>query len=85
MGAAFVVSRHPYPDPVWRYRLFDYPLDGSEGDLETWCREVAADGWQLWEAGIGAIIEHDGRMVRRISLRRDGRIYGKTYDSQRRE
>ncbi|MEO6414212.1 MAG: hypothetical protein ABIO48_16610 [Pedococcus sp.] len=65
---------------MWRYRLFDYPLDGSEGDLGTWCQRVADAGWQLWDAGIGGIIQQEGRMVRRISLRRDGLMYGKTYD-----
>jgi hypothetical protein len=40
------------------------------GDLETWCQRIAQDGWQLWDAGMSAIIDHDGQMVRRISLRR---------------
>lgn len=64
---------------MWRYQLFDWPLDGSEGDLETWCQRLADDGWRLWDAGVGAVIEHNGQMVRRISLRRDGRTYGRTY------
>jgi hypothetical protein len=55
---------------VWRYSLFDYPMDGSEGDLETWCAQLAEDGWQLWYPGIGAVIDHEGREVRRLSLRR---------------
>lgn len=55
---------------VWRYSLFDYPVDGSEGDLETWCARLAEDGWQLWDAGIGAVIDLNGREVRRLSLRR---------------
>lgn len=56
---------------MWRYSLFDYPMDGSEGDLETWCARLAEDGWQLWYPGIGAVIDHEGREVRRLSLRRD--------------
>lgn len=54
---------------MWRYFLFDYPMDGSEGDLETWCARLAEDGWQLWDAGIGAVIDVNGREVRRLSLR----------------
>lgn len=55
---------------MWQYTVVDYPLDGSEGDLETWCGSLAEDGWQLWDAGIGAVIDHEGRAVRRLSLRR---------------
>lgn len=55
---------------MWRYSLFDFPMDGSEGDLETWCGRLGEDGWQLWDAGIGAVIEQEGREVRRLSLRR---------------
>lgn len=55
---------------MWSYSLFDFPMDGSEGDLETWCARLAEDGWQLWDAGIGAVIEQEGREVRRLSLRR---------------
>lgn len=56
---------------MWRYQLVDWPLDGSEGDLETWCQRLADDGWQLWDAGSGATIEQEGRTVHRISVRRD--------------
>jgi hypothetical protein len=56
---------------MWRYSLFDFPTDGSEGDLDTWCARLAEDGWQLWDAGIGAVIDHEGGEVRRLSLRRE--------------
>lgn len=64
---------------VWQYTLVDYPLDGSEGDLGTWCSRLAEDGWQLWGAGIGAVIDHEGREVRRLSVRRDNRIIARNH------
>lgn len=44
--------------------------------MKSWWEQVADDGWQMWDAGIGGIIEQEGRMLRRISLRRDGLIHG---------
>ena len=58
---------------MWRYHLFDYPLDGSEGDLERRGDSASPKtGGSSWDAGTGGMIDHN-------SLRRGGRIYGKTY------
>lgn len=53
---------------MWRYTLRDLrPGD----DPETWARELADEGWQLWIPGNnGAETAINGHPVRRYSLRR---------------
>jgi hypothetical protein len=37
---------------------------------QDWCARIAEDGWQLRDADIGAVIDHEGREVRSLSVRR---------------
>jgi hypothetical protein len=58
-----------YLGDVWIYTLVDYDPE-RDGPEEEWGKKLAAQGWQMWDAGHGPWVDINGRRVKRWSLRR---------------
>jgi hypothetical protein len=54
---------------MWRYTLVSWD-PATDGPEHEWARKLAAEGWQMWDAGSGPWVEVNGRRVVRWSLRR---------------